>query len=192
MNDAEHEDDAVPVEKVVHDPVVADPQPVEGIVHAANRLYGLPFDASDLRRVTRKLLERPSDPSANLGVELPERLLRRGAELDAIRVQVRSDRVTVRPSAYAARASRRIRTYSSALANTRSWASSTGINTAAGRPRFVTTYAAPASTRSMTAEAVAFNSLTPISAMVTYRLGGHLDDHLTLGSLILQAASVAW
>ncbi len=91
MNDAEDEDDAVP-ENVVHDPVVADAEPVERIVGAADRLYGLPLDPADLGCVTCKLLERPRDPSANLSIELPERIGNGGAELDAIRVQVRSGR----------------------------------------------------------------------------------------------------
>ena len=95
MNDSEDEDDAVLVENVVHGAVVADPQPVEGIAGAAHRLHGLPLDSANLGSVPRELLERPNHPSANVGFELPERLLRRGAELDAVRVQVRSDRLTV-------------------------------------------------------------------------------------------------
>ncbi len=92
MSDSEDEDDTVGVENVVHDTVVADPQRVERIVRAANRLYGLPLDPADLGCVTCKLLERPRDPSANLSIELPERIGSGGAELDAIRVQVRSGR----------------------------------------------------------------------------------------------------
>src|SRR5688572_31548055 len=92
VNHAQDEDDAVPVENVVHDPVVADPQPVERIVRAANRFYGLPLDSADPGCVTCKLLEGPRDSSANLSIELPERLGCGGAELDAIRVQVRSGR----------------------------------------------------------------------------------------------------
>lgn len=97
MNDPEDEDDAVLDEDVVHDAVVTDAQPVKGIPGAVQRLHGLALDPADLCRVPRELLERPSDPGANLGFELPEGLLGCGSELDPIRVQVRSDRLTVRP-----------------------------------------------------------------------------------------------
>ena len=99
MHDAEDEDDAGLVDDVVHDAVVADPQPVEGIAGTMHGLHGLAFDSADLRRTARELLERQSDPSTNAGFSLPEGLCRRGTELDAICVQVRSDRATVRPSA---------------------------------------------------------------------------------------------
>ena len=97
MHDAQDEDDAVLLDDVVHDAVVADPKPVEGIPGAVHGLHGLAFDAADLRRTAGELLERPGDPSTNLGFGLAEGLRRRGAELDAVGVQVRSDRATVRP-----------------------------------------------------------------------------------------------
>src|SRR6266545_6139389 len=64
---------------------------------------------------------------------------------------------------------------SSAFASTMSSASSIGRSTAAGFPRFVTTYAAPPSTSSMTCDAAAFNSLIPISAISSS--GSHSGDY---------------
>ena len=97
MGDPEDEQDLIGTEHVVHHAVVADPQPVEGVAGAMHRFHGLPLDPADLRRVPCQFLERARQTSANLGSELPERLRCGGAELDAIRVQVSSDMLTVRP-----------------------------------------------------------------------------------------------
>lgn len=92
MDNTQDEHDLILLEDVVHDAVVADPQPVEGVAGAMHRLHSLPLDAADLRHVRCELLQRPSHTSPNVGLELPEGLRGGRAELDAIRVQFRSSR----------------------------------------------------------------------------------------------------
>lgn len=99
MDDPEDEQDLIGIEHVVHHAVVADPQPVEGAAGAMHRLHGLPLDSADPCSVLRQFLERARQTSGNLGSELPERLRGAGAKLDAVRVQVSSERLTVRPLA---------------------------------------------------------------------------------------------
>lgn len=95
MDDAEDQNDSISFEHVVHDAVVADAEAVEGVGGAMQRLHGLALDPAHASRVPRQLLERTDESRTNLRRELMERLRRGGAELDAIRVQVRSDRLTV-------------------------------------------------------------------------------------------------
>lgn len=97
MDDAEDQDDSIGFEHVVHDAVVTHAQAVEGVGGAVQRLHRLALDSADPSRVPRKLLERANESRTNLWRELLERVRRGGAELDAIRVQVSSDRLTVRP-----------------------------------------------------------------------------------------------
>lgn len=99
MDDPEDEQDLIGIEHVVHHAVVADSQPVEGVAGAMHGLHDLPLDSADPCSVLRQFLERARQTSAGLGSELPERLRCGGAELDAVRVQVSSERLTVRPSA---------------------------------------------------------------------------------------------
>ena len=58
MDDPEDEQYLIGIEHVVHDAVVADPQPVEGFAGAVHRFHGLPLDPADLRRVPCQFLER--------------------------------------------------------------------------------------------------------------------------------------
>jgi hypothetical protein len=47
VDDAEHEEDAVFVDEVVHDAVVADAEPVEGVCLSADGFHPLAADAAD-------------------------------------------------------------------------------------------------------------------------------------------------
>ena len=96
IDDAEHQDHVVCVDDVVHHAVVADAQPVEGIVGAMDRLDGLAGDAPGLDDVTREPLERSPDAVAVSVTELLELASRRPRELDPVGGQSRSSSPTVR------------------------------------------------------------------------------------------------
>ena len=76
IDDAEHQDRAVVVDDVVHHAVVADTQPVEGVVGATDGLDRPPRDSARAGHVLRESLECPADAIA-VGVtdllELPGR-----------------------------------------------------------------------------------------------------------------------
>ena len=99
IDDAEHQDNVVSVDDVVHHAVVADAQPVEGVVGPADGLDGLARDTSGAGDVMRKSLEGASDAitiSVTELLELPGRRLR---EPDVVGGQSMSSRPTVRPLA---------------------------------------------------------------------------------------------
>ena len=99
MNDAEHEDDTVIHEHVVHHSMIADAEPMEAVFSASNRLDCLAANPAQARDLERKPLECIPHAVARAGVELAERLCRGRRELDPKFVQVRSDRLMVRSSA---------------------------------------------------------------------------------------------
>ena len=72
VDDAEHQDRAVVVDDVVHDAVVADTQPVEGVGSATDGLDRLPRHASRAGHVMRESLECPADAIAVGVTELLE------------------------------------------------------------------------------------------------------------------------
>lgn len=139
MNDAKDEDDSVLLEDVVHNPIVAHAQPVEGVRDALDSLGALSSYAAGFRNISCELLKDCSDPATKIRRELLESADSCGSKLDLAGLQARSLSWVVAPRACSARAWRRIRIYASAFASTRSSASSTGSRTAAGRPRLVTT-----------------------------------------------------
>jgi hypothetical protein len=78
VNDAEDEHDPIVRDHVVHDPVVADPKPVEGVRDATDRLYALSADPSRLRRILREPLEGGSDAPLRVRSQLLQRENRSG------------------------------------------------------------------------------------------------------------------
>ena len=84
------------VDDVVHHAVVADAQPVEGIVGATDGLDGLAGDTSGLDDVTRESLECSADTTTVSVTELPELPDRRPREPDLVGGQSRSSSPTVR------------------------------------------------------------------------------------------------
>lgn len=99
MDDPEDEQHAILLDDVVHDPVVADPEPMKGVRNAPDRLHGLASDPSGLRRIGCELLESPADPGSHLWGQLLERPNGRGGQLDFVGLQPRSSRLVVRPFA---------------------------------------------------------------------------------------------
>ena len=86
----------VGVDDVVHHAIVADAQPVEGVVGPANRLDGLAGDASGPSDVSRKPLKGSTDTIAISAIELLELPHRRLREPDLVGGQSISSRPTVR------------------------------------------------------------------------------------------------
>ena len=105
MRDAEDQDHAVFVDGVVHDSIVADVESVEGIADSLDRLDRrdsldrLAADPARLGGVAAQLPERFLDPRAEFGRQLVERSDGRRRQLDAVRGQMSSFSVVVRPSA---------------------------------------------------------------------------------------------
>jgi hypothetical protein len=70
VDDAEHEEDAVFVDEVVHDAVVADAEPVEGVRLSADRLHPLAPDAAGSGCGGGELFEAGVDALAQRGWQL--------------------------------------------------------------------------------------------------------------------------
>lgn len=70
MDDAEHEEDSVFVDEVVHDAVVADAESVEGVCLSADRLHFLAADAVGSGCGGGELLEAGADALAQRGWQL--------------------------------------------------------------------------------------------------------------------------
>jgi len=96
IHDAEHQDHMVSVDDVVHHAIVADAQPVEGVVSPADRFDGLAGDASGPGDVSREPLKGSTDTIAISATELPELPHRRLREPDLVGSQSISSRLTVR------------------------------------------------------------------------------------------------
>lgn len=84
MDDAEDEDDAVFGNEVVHDPVVADAEPVECVGVPADRPHLLAADATASRRRFGESLEAGADPLTQRRRELPESALGRGGKSNLV------------------------------------------------------------------------------------------------------------
>lgn len=67
MDDAEHEQDAVFADRVVHDPILTHAEPVEGVGLSTDRLHLLAADAAATRCGSGKLIEAGTDPLALRG-----------------------------------------------------------------------------------------------------------------------------
>lgn len=67
MDHAEHEDDAVLVDDVVHHAVVASPESVERVGEALDRLDRVAADPTPPRGIVSELLECLRDPGAEIG-----------------------------------------------------------------------------------------------------------------------------
>lgn len=70
MEDAEHEEDAVFADEVVHDAVVADAEPVEGVRLPADGLHLFVADAAGAGCCGGELFEAGADAVARRGWEL--------------------------------------------------------------------------------------------------------------------------
>ena len=57
MDDPEHEENPVFLDEVVHDAVVADAEPVEGVCPSSDRLHLLPANTAGAGRNDGKLLK---------------------------------------------------------------------------------------------------------------------------------------
>jgi len=99
VDDAENEQNPIFLDHVVHDSVVADAEPMEGVGDATDRLDGLAPDSPRSGGVIRELLECGLNPCPRLWRELLQRTLDGGGELDLVRFQSRSFRLVVRPLA---------------------------------------------------------------------------------------------
>ena len=97
MHDAEHEDHAVGLDDVVHDPVVPDPEAVKRVGNAVDRLDGLAGDP--LRPVSGagKVEQGIRDANPYLGWQLAQCLRSSRGDLDPVGGQSMSSRRTVRP-----------------------------------------------------------------------------------------------
>lgn len=96
MDDLEDKHDPIRFDDVTYDPVIPDAQPMERVAATAQRLHSFPYP-TDASHVACELLECPPQARTNLGLELPEGLRCGRTKLDPIGVQVRSDRLIVRP-----------------------------------------------------------------------------------------------
>ena len=99
MDDPENEYRPVLLDHVVHDPVLADPEAMERIGKALDRLHGLSPDPTGSRGIGGQLVEGPEDPGSDLRWELLEGSSGDGRKLDLVRLQSSSFRLVVRPSA---------------------------------------------------------------------------------------------
>jgi hypothetical protein len=99
VDDPENQYRPVLLDHVVHDPVLADPEAMERIGKALDRLHGLSPDPTGFRDIGGELLERPADPGSDLRWELLERPSGGGGKLDLVRLQSSSLRLAVRPFA---------------------------------------------------------------------------------------------
>jgi len=84
VDDAEHEQDVVVGDEVVHDPVVADAQPVEGVGLAADRLNLLAADAAGLGGGVSELLKARADSLPHWRRQFLERAFGGRGELDLV------------------------------------------------------------------------------------------------------------
>lgn len=99
VDDAEHQDHVVCLDDVAHHAVVADTQPIEGVVGAADGLDRLAGEAFRAGHVTRKALECAADAITVCITELLESSKRRPREPDLVGSQSMSSSLTVRPFA---------------------------------------------------------------------------------------------
>jgi len=99
MHDAEHEDDPILVDHVVHDPMVADAKPMERVAGALDRLDRLPSDSPRFAGVHGELGQCLGDPRAILGRQFAERFRSGRGDLDSVCRQASSSSPTVRPLA---------------------------------------------------------------------------------------------
>ncbi len=74
MDDAKHEQHPLVVDHVVHNAIVADPESMEGVSHAANCLDRLAWYALWACDIAGQAMERLLDSLLNIGRQLLERL----------------------------------------------------------------------------------------------------------------------
>jgi len=86
VDDSEHEEDAVFADDVVHDAVVADPEPVEGVRLSADRLDLLAADTPAGGCGGGELFEAGADSLAQRGWQLLVGALGGGREADRVGV----------------------------------------------------------------------------------------------------------
>jgi hypothetical protein len=99
VDDSEDEHDAIRVDDVVHDPVVADAESMEFVLGAPQRLDAFAADAPIAGSTRRQPFQGSSDAGSDVWCELFERSCRSGSERDAKRSQASSARSTVLPAA---------------------------------------------------------------------------------------------
>ena len=99
MHDAEHKNDPVLVDDVIHQAIVPNAESVKGVCEALDRLDRLTPDPARSGSLASKLLKGHANPRPDVERQ-PSELLRRGRrQLDPIRTQPRSRKLTVRPLA---------------------------------------------------------------------------------------------
>jgi len=98
MHDPEDENDAVFVDHVVRDAVVANPEAVERIRDTPDGLHLLATDTPAGRRLLREPFERLATPGANIIGQLPESPGSRRRQFDLKGRQRRSRSRVVRPA----------------------------------------------------------------------------------------------
>jgi hypothetical protein len=99
VDDAEHGDDTVVVDHVVHDAKVADPESMKRISSAPDGLDPLATDATGVTDIDRQPLQRFPDTRPRVGRELFEGSSRPRRQPDIVCRQGRSPRPTVSPRA---------------------------------------------------------------------------------------------
>lgn len=99
MHDAEHENDPVFVDNVVHHAMIANAESVKRVRKTLDGLDRLTADAAGLRGLVSELVECVFDPCSVVGRQFPEDLRRAWSELDPIGTQPRSRSLSVRPLA---------------------------------------------------------------------------------------------
>lgn len=90
MHDAEHENDAVVLDHVVHHAVVPHTEPVKRVGQTMKGLDRLATDSTLARGFVSQLLEGGANPCPSIGWQLPKGLRGVRRQLDAIGAQPRS------------------------------------------------------------------------------------------------------
>ena len=99
MHDAEHEDDPILLDHVVHDPMVADAKAMERVAGALDRLDRLASDSPRFAGAHGEFGQCFGDPRAIFGLEFAERFRSGRGDLDSVCRQASSSSLTVRPLA---------------------------------------------------------------------------------------------
>ena len=99
MDNAEHEDDPIFLDDVVHHAIVANAESVKRVRKALDCLDCFTPDTARSRGFGGKLFECVADPRSHIGSQLLDRFRCAGRELDPIGTQPRSFRLAVRPLA---------------------------------------------------------------------------------------------
>lgn len=84
---------------VAQDPIIADPEPMEGVRDVPDRLHGLAPDPPGLRDIRREVLKSPAELGSHLRWQPLEGANGRRRQLDFVGLQSRFFRWVARPFA---------------------------------------------------------------------------------------------